>query len=220
MPKLVQDIMTPVAKIISANESTPITEIANILAKYNFNGLPVIAEDNELKGMVTERDLLVGGQNVYLPAFLQLVQQFEFGGAGKPVPEEFQKLAQVTAGQVMKTQPFTVHPSMPIEELAKILAENHINPIPVVELGKLVGIASRSDVVKLLVPGELHEKPREQEVAGNAKLDPLFKKAVFKLEKGFVVIDRLRVRLWWVFLMIAFVIGFFVSIAWIIRVNV
>jgi CBS domain-containing protein len=218
MAKLVQDIMTPVAKIIFAKEETPVTEIAGILSKYNFNGLPVLGEENELKGMLTERDLLVGGQKVYLPTFLQLMQ--EIGGAGKE-SEEVQKLKQITAGQVMKTQPFTVHPSMPIEEVAKIFAENHINPIPVVELGKLVGIVSRSDLVKMLAPEHIHEKPREQmeESKSSSVLDPLFQKAVVRFEKGYIVVDRLRVRLWWVFLLIAFVIGFFVSIAWIIRVN-
>jgi len=220
MEKLVRDIMTPGQKLITAREDTPITDIANTLFKYNFNGLPVVNDNFELVGVVSERDLLVGGQNIYLPTFLQLVEQFEFNSRAGALPAEFQKLAGVTAGQIMKKNPFTVHPSMPVAELAKILAENHINPIPVVELGKLAGIASRSDVVKLLAPERLNEKPREQKPGENSKaLDPLFQKAVVKLEKGFIVIDRLRVRLWWVFLLIAFVIGFFVSIAWLIRIN-
>src|SRR5207253_3011392 len=146
MQKLVKDIRTPAAKVISVRESTPITEVANILFKYNFNGLPVVGEEGELKGVVSERDLLIGGQNIYLPAFLQVVEQIEFKDKKEAIPEEFNKLALTTAGQVMKTQPFTVHPNMPVEELAKILAENHINPVPVVELGKLAGIASRADV--------------------------------------------------------------------------
>ncbi len=222
MQKLVKDIMTPVPKVITIKEVTPITDIANLLFKHNFNGLPVVNDDGDLKGIVSERDLLVGGQNVYLPTFLELVKQLEFGGKTDQMPEEFKKLAQITAGQVMKTQPFTVHPNMPVEELAKIFAENHINPIAVVELGKLVGIASRSDVVRLLAPSHLDIKPREQieETSGSKVIDPLFKKASFRLDKGFIVVDRLRVRLWWVFLMIAFVIGFFLSIAWIIRVNI
>lgn len=218
MPKLVRDVMTPVGRVITVSESTPITEIAKILFEHGFNGLPVVDEERNLKGLVSERDLIIGGQNIYLPTFLELMQKFEFKGS-QEMPEEFRKLSGVTAGEVMKKEPFTVHPDMPIEELAKILAENHINPVAVVELGKLVGIASRADVVKLLVPGILHEKSREQIPTSSAAIETLFKKASVRLEKGYVVVDRLRVRMWWVFLMIAFVIGFFVSIAWIIRVN-
>ncbi len=210
--------MTPGDRVITVKEDTPITEIAKILFDHNFNGLPIVDADHNLKGVVSERDLIIGGQNIYLPTFLELMQKFEFKGS-QEMPAEFQKLTKITAGEVMKKEPFTVHPDMPVEELAKILAENHINPVPVVELGKLVGIASRSDVVKLLVPGVLHEKPREQIASSSPAIETLFKIASVKLEKGYIVVDRLRLRLWWVFLMIAFVIGFFVSIAWIIRVN-
>ena len=221
MEKLVRDIMTPGQKLITVREDTPVTDVANIFFKYNFNGVPVVNDQFELVGIVSERDLLVGGQNIYLPTFLQLVQQFDVSSRTGGLPPEFEKLANTTVGEIMLKTPFTVHPSMPVAELAKVLAENHINPIPVVELGKLVGIASRSDVVKLLAPSRLNEKPREQVAgSGGAKnLEPLLQKAVVKFEKGFIVIDRLRVRLWWVFLLIAFVIGFFASIAWLIRIN-
>jgi CBS domain-containing protein len=221
MKKLVKDIMTPVPKVISVREDTPVTDVANILFEHNFNGLPVVGENNELKGIISERDLIIGGQNVYLPTFLDLVEQVQFHGKKGDMPEELKKLTHITAGQVMKKPPlFTVHPNMPVEELAKILAEEHVNPVPVVELGKLVGIASRSDVVKLLAPSHLHIKPREQQQGAQpSELDPLFKKAVVKLERGYIVVERIRFRLWWVFLIVAFIVGFIASIVWIIRIN-
>jgi CBS domain-containing protein len=218
MSKLVKDIMTPAAKLITATKDTPITEIAEILYKHSFNGIPVIEEDFELVGMVSQRDLIVGSQHVYLPTFLNMMEGTGLGAKQENI-DELKQLNEVTAGKVMKTKPYTVHPSMPVEELAKVLAEEHINPVPVVELGKLVGIAARSDVVKMLVPGKLHIKPREEIPGGTASLEPLLQKAVVKFEKGYMVVDRLRVRLWWVFILAAFIIGFIISIAWIISIN-
>ena len=94
-----------------------------------------------------------------------------------------------------------------------------MNPVPVVDSGKLVGIASRSDVVKLLAPRRLHIRPRVQTADASTMLDPLLDQAVVRLERGYIVVDRLRVRFWWLFLIAAFIIGFAISVVWIIRIN-
>jgi hypothetical protein len=91
--------------------------------------------------------------------------------------------------------------------------------MPIVKDSKLMGIVARSDIVKMLAGDQIHEKSRLEIPGGSPSLDPLLQQAVVKFEKGYIVVDKLRVRLWWVFLLAAFIIGFIVSIVWIIQIN-
>ena len=55
-----------------------------------------------------------------------------------------------TAGEYMRTEVVTVRPDLPLSELADVLLRHRIQGAPVVEDGRLVGIISRSDVVRQL----------------------------------------------------------------------
>lgn len=55
-----------------------------------------------------------------------------------------------TARDIMQTEIVTVAPSRPLAELGEILLRHRIHGVPVVEEGRLVGIVSRSDVVRQL----------------------------------------------------------------------
>jgi CBS domain-containing protein len=54
------------------------------------------------------------------------------------------------ARDVMQTEVVTVRPDMPLSELEEVLLRQHIHGAPVVEGGRVVGIVSRSDVVRQL----------------------------------------------------------------------
>lgn len=56
-----------------------------------------------------------------------------------------------TARDVMKTEVRTVAPDVPLVELDKLFVENRVTGFPVVENGRLVGVVSRSDIVRKIV---------------------------------------------------------------------
>lgn len=59
---------------------------------------------------------------------------------------------QITARDLMKRTALTVRPSMTLSDLERFLVEHKITGAPVVDnLGKLVGVVSRSDIIKHLV---------------------------------------------------------------------
>jgi CBS domain-containing protein len=44
----------------------------------------------------------------------------------------------------------TIGPDAEIEDLAELMVRRRVNPVPVVEAGKLIGIVSRSDIIRLM----------------------------------------------------------------------
>jgi CBS domain-containing protein len=55
-----------------------------------------------------------------------------------------------TAREIMSAPAFTISPDASIEDLAELMVERRINPIPVVKDDRLVGIISRSDIVRMM----------------------------------------------------------------------
>ena len=60
----------------------------------------------------------------------------------------------ITAADVMTREVKTVTPDTDIDDVATLMFEKGENPVPVVENGRLVGIISRTDIIRLLIRQE------------------------------------------------------------------
>jgi CBS domain-containing protein len=56
----------------------------------------------------------------------------------------------MTAGDVMTANPTTVSPDESLVRVVDLIVEQHISGLPVVEQGKLVGIVTETDLLRLL----------------------------------------------------------------------
>jgi CBS domain-containing protein len=106
-----------------------VRDIASQLVGNGFSGMPVAERDGTVVGIITEADIL-----------RVLVE-------GKP-------LETLMAGSVMSSNPTTVDVDTPITEVMGILQEHHILRVPVTDRGKLIGIISRSDVIRAVLEPE------------------------------------------------------------------
>jgi CBS domain-containing protein len=73
--------------------------------------------------------------------------------------ERLEHILGTTAKEIMSESAVTITPEATIEALAELMVDRKINPIPVVSAGRLVGIISRSDIIRLMAqefsgPGE------------------------------------------------------------------
>ena len=68
--------------------------------------------------------------------------------------EDFKKLLAQTASDIMTEDLITVKEDTDISEVARLMLNNNIKQIPVVDGSKLIGIVSRADIVKLLLKQE------------------------------------------------------------------
>lgn len=143
-----RDIMTK--DVISVTIDTSVSEAANLLFDHNLTGMPVVDEDRHVIGMITEYDLLSRGEHIHIPSYMKLLSAFKIAGDKRAIKQEIDKILSLKASDIMTHPVVTVSPDTEVTEAARIFADEHINPLPVVdEHGILVGIVSRADIVKL-----------------------------------------------------------------------
>jgi len=100
---------------------------------------PVLDESTgEVVGVVSQRDLFRGA----------LARSLGYGEHAQQ-----KMLGMLRVKDVMTTDPVTVRPDAPLAEAARIMLERKIGCLPVVEAGKLVGILTESDFVRLGLKG-------------------------------------------------------------------
>lgn len=143
----VKDIMTK--KVTSVGPETKVKDIAELLVKHDITGVPVV-KNKKVIGIVTEADLIMQRSKIRIPDFIQLLEARIYLKNGKKLEEDLKKIFGITAKEVMTSDVVVITPEASVQDLATLIADHHINPVPVVKNDKLVGIVSRADIVKLL----------------------------------------------------------------------
>ncbi len=144
----VKDIMTK--KVVSIGSETKVKDIAKLLIKHEITGVPVL-RTKKVIGIVTEADLIMQQGKIQIPDFIQFLEARIYLKDGKKFEAELKKIFGITAKEVMTSDVIVITPEASIADLVRLISDHHINPVPVVKNGKLVGIVSRADIVKLLV---------------------------------------------------------------------
>ena len=136
--------------VVVAALATPVHEIARLMLKRGISGVPVVDEARQVLGLVTESDLIVRNTRLEPPAFFQILD----GRIPLESPAHYRKRLQHMLGtearDVMTEDVVTVAPDAELEALVELMAKHRVSPIPVVEAGRLVGIVSRADVVRMM----------------------------------------------------------------------
>ncbi|PIE42998.1 MAG: CBS domain-containing protein [Gammaproteobacteria bacterium] len=122
---LVRDHMKPAVHVF--NENTSVEEIVQVLIKSKISGGPVINDNKELLGYVTEQDCIK-----------QMLNDSYYC-------EEHQ-----IASDIMRQNPLFVSPDEDIVKIAEMMANKKPKQYPVVEDGKVVGIITRAEVLNAL----------------------------------------------------------------------
>ena len=126
----------------SVREHTVLTVAANALVESGLGSLPVLDSDGLLTGVVSEGDLLrfvVGAGR-------------ERASPPRTVPAAYRKDAyRHVVADVMTRNPVTATEPLPVEEVARLFVGLPWRMLPVVRLGRLVGVVTRTDVVHALV---------------------------------------------------------------------
>lgn len=135
--------------VVSVAPETSVTEVAQLMVDHDISGIPVV-DDGILVGLVTEVDVVSREIDVDPPAygtFLDAIFRFPWDRSD----EELRRVLASTAGELMTRDVKTISPDAPIRDAANMMFKQELNPLPVVdEDGRLLGIISRSDIVRLV----------------------------------------------------------------------
>src|SRR3989344_2927915 len=96
----VRDIMTK--KVISVNPGESLVAVVNLLFRYNFDGLPVVDEENHLLGIITQYDLVAKSSGLHLPTLAKIFENIpvlkqDLG----PLKKSFENINRLTARDLM-----------------------------------------------------------------------------------------------------------------------
>lgn len=137
----VADVMT--TPVVCVRAHIPYGDIVNTLAKHKISAVPVLDRFGRVIGVVSEADLLHKVE--YLGKDIE-PQIFEWGSR----KADRAKARGATAEQLMTAPAVTVRSGASVVEAARLIQHEHVKRLPVVnELGRLVGIVSRNDLLKM-----------------------------------------------------------------------
>lgn len=126
-----REIMSDDVRCVQENQS--LREAAQMMKEMGVGALPVCGEDDRLKGMVTDRDIVV-----------ECV-----ASGGDP--------ASTTAGQLADGKPVTIGADDSVEEALRTMAQHQVRRLPVIDGHRLVGILSQADVARALPEDKVGE---------------------------------------------------------------
>jgi acetoin utilization protein AcuB len=121
---------------VTIGEDANIDDALHLMREKKVRRLPVVDRSGKMVGIVSDKDLLHAAPS---PATSLSVYEMHY------------LLSKLTVKRVMSTPVITVNPSTPLEEAARIMADNKIGGLPVVEGDKLVGIITETDIFKILL---------------------------------------------------------------------
>jgi CBS domain-containing protein len=153
----VEDVMT--TDVVTVGPDTPLKQVARQLVERRISGLPVVNDEGEVVGVVSEADLLVkeGGVTPRRPGLIAWLLD-------PSDPKEQLKLEARVARDAMTTPPVTIAPYRSTAAAAQDMLERGINRLPVVRNGRLVGLVTRADLVRAFArsDGQVAEDVRHQ----------------------------------------------------------
>ena len=124
MAKTARDVMTPNAECVGENET--LLEAARKMADRGYGSMPICGQDNRLKGMLTDRDIVV-----------KALAKGKDPGATR-------------AGELGEGKPVTIGADDSLAEALQTMANYKVRRLPVIDGHELVGIVAVADIAREL----------------------------------------------------------------------
>ena len=124
MSKTAREVMSGGAECIGENDS--IDDAAKRLAELDVGAMPICGEDERLKGMLTDRDIVV------------------------KVLAEGKDPAGTKAGELAQGKPVTIGADDSVEEALSTMTEHKVRRLPVIDGHDLIGVVSQADLAQEL----------------------------------------------------------------------
>ncbi|HZL03805.1 MAG TPA: CBS domain-containing protein [Coriobacteriia bacterium] len=146
-----RDIMTP--DPVTVRRDLSVTEAAKLMVERRVGALPVV-EDDRLVGLVTEGDLIMQDVKIEFPTYIHLLDGFiMYPPATARFESELKKAVGATVADVMTAEPVVVQATTSVEDIATLMVDRDVSRLPVLDGEKVVGIISKSDIVRSIVSG-------------------------------------------------------------------
>jgi len=121
--------------VITIPPDMPISDALNLMKKEQIRRVPVV-KNGKLAGIVSDKDLLNASPS---PVTTLSIWEMNY------------LLSKITVSEVMSKNVMTVTEDTPIEQAARIMADNKIGGLPVMRDGNVIGIITETDLFKVFL---------------------------------------------------------------------
>lgn len=122
--------------VIFCHPDMPIHDALKLIKNEHIRRLPVVNKQGRLVGIVTDEDLFTASPS---PVTSLSVWELHY------------LLSKVTVEQIMTREVLTVTEEMPIEEAARLMADNKVGGLPVMREHHIVGMITETDLFKIFL---------------------------------------------------------------------
>ena len=140
------DIMTK--KVVYVYKQTSSKEIAEVMAKNSVSGVPVIDDGEQVVGIISENDFLSRMGKKEIKSFMNIIALCleDKGCLAMPMRNQ-------NAEDIMTSPVITANEETPVSDIVNLFAQKNINRVPILSQDKkLIGIVSRANVLKTVIP--------------------------------------------------------------------
>jgi CBS domain-containing protein len=208
----VKDIM--VADVMSVTPEISISEVADIIFRNRFHGLPVI-EDGKVIGIITEDDFFMKNfGDLYLPTYIRFLKENRVeGNLPKDIRNRIDEILEFKAGNIMTRNCITIPPEMDVSELMETIKRTHFTTFPVVNFQeKMVGIITLSDIIGIIKKGSSEMRAAINSRPEDAYVDKTIRETRYYWKDRIFLISKMRIRTWKGSIILAFIGGIVVAI--------
>jgi CBS domain-containing protein len=150
--KTAAEIMDSTVPSVSADADA--RSAIELLAKTEKGAIPVVDDERKVVGIVSESDLILSDEesDLHLPHYLNIMGGIVFVGSMKGFEKRLDKAFATQVSELMSADPVVVSDYSSAETVARRIADEHHNHLPVVDDdGRFVGMVTRADALAALV---------------------------------------------------------------------
>lgn len=134
--------------VVTVRPGASIADAAELMLARKIGCLPVVRDDGTVAGIISEGDFL---RRVELGTQRPRARWLEFLVGPGNIADEYVRANGRQVDQVMTPDVFSAAPSASLAEIVGLMIENNIKNVPIIQAGKLVGIVTRTDLLRALL---------------------------------------------------------------------
>ena len=114
----------------------------------NISGAPVVDENGEMFGIVTENDLISQNTQFHIPTILRIFDAIIPLVSSSKMEKEIMKMTASTVGEICSKEVVTIDEETSLEDIATMMTDKGIHLLPVVKDKEIVGIVGKKDIIR------------------------------------------------------------------------
>ncbi len=137
-------------ELVTVTEKATLREVIKLMLEKSISGIPVINGNGQLKGIVSESDVIRLRRRIHMPDYMQLLETLLNNANPEDFDTDIKQALEMPVTGFMTKKVITATENTSLAEITRLMVELGINRIPVVRGNKLIGIVTRRDAIQAM----------------------------------------------------------------------